>query len=136
MKYLLDTDICVFIIRKRSPSILKRIEMTPPGQIAISAVTLAELQYGVFKSSNPEKNAMALAKFISPLHVLPFTEKDTLTYGMIRGELEKSGVPIGPLDLFIAAHAISNSLVLATGNKKELSRVNALRIEDWHEPEN
>ncbi|HCE46806.1 MAG TPA: VapC toxin family PIN domain ribonuclease [Lentisphaeria bacterium] len=133
MKYMLDTNICIFIIRQRSLPVLHRIEKTPPGQIAISAITVAELQYGVFKSSNPEKNAMALSKFISPFNVLPLTEKDTMIYGKIRSDLERRGNCIGPFDLLIAAHAISNSLVLVTNNLKEFSRVGGLAAEDWHE---
>lgn len=133
MKYMLDTNICIFIIRQRSLPILHRIQKVPPGQIAISAITVAELQYGVFKSSRPEKNAVALSKFISSFHVMPFTEKDTLAYGKIRSELERKGTFIGPFDLLIAAHAVSSSLVLVTNNLKEFSRVEGLQAEDWHE---
>ena len=132
MKYMLDTNICIFIIRQRSLPILHRIEKTPPGQIAISAITIAELQYGVFKSSRPEKNEYALAKFISPFHVLPFSEKDTMAYGKIRSDLERRGTPIGSFDLLIAAHAVSHSLVLVTNKRKEFSRVEGLQTEDWN----
>ena len=133
MKYMLDTNICIFIIRQRSLSVLQRLERIPPGQIAISAITVAELQYGVFKSSRPEKNAMALVKFIRSFHVIPFTEKDTMIYGKIRSDLERKGTVIGPFDLLIAAHAISNSLILVTNNMKEFARVGGLRAEDWNE---
>lgn len=132
MKYMIDTNICIFIIRQRSLPVLHRIEKTPPGQIAISAITVAELQYGVFKSSNPEKNAQALAKFVNPFQVLPFSEKDTMAYGIIGRNLERRGTTIGPFDLLIAAHAVSNSLVLVTNNQKEFSRVEGLQTEDWH----
>lgn len=133
MKYMLDTNICVFIIRQRSIPVLHKIERTLPGQIAISAITVAELQHGVYKSSNPGKNAQALVKFISPFHVLPFSEKDTMVYGKIRNDLERRGTTIGPFDMLIAAHAISNSLVLVTNNRREFSRVEGLQTEDWHE---
>ena len=130
---MLDTNICIFIIRQSSSQVLHRIEKTPPGQIALSAITVAELQYGVFKSSRPGKNAEALSKFLNPFQVLHFSEKDTMTYGRIRSDLERKGTIIGSFDLLIAAHAISNSLILVTNNRKEFSRVEGLQIEDWHE---
>lgn len=131
MEYLLDTNICIYIIKKRPVQVLKMFTSLAVGDIGISSITLAELQFGVMKSSNPEKNQEALDKFLSPLEILDFGFQSAIEYGTIRAALEKKGTPIGPLDTLIAAHAKSLGLTLVTNNVKEFKRVSGLKIEDW-----
>lgn len=131
MKYLLDTDICIYIIKKNPPSLAKKFQKLRPGDVAISSVTLAELQYGVAKSQYHEKNQAALNEFTLPLEIVPFDEHAAILYGVLRNQLEKNGMPIGPLDLLIAAHAKSLEMTLVTNNVKEFSRVEKLVVENW-----
>lgn len=131
MEYLLDTNICIYIIKKKPIKVFERFENLLFGSIGISSITLAELQYGIMKSSNPEKNQEALDKFLTPLEILDFDYNATIVYGMIRAELEKKGTPIGPLDTLIASHAKSLDLVLVTNNEKEFNRISGLKIENW-----
>ena len=131
MDYLLDTNICIYIIKKKPEIVLKKFKGFPLGSIGISTITLAELQFGVRKSSNPEKNLSALNQFIIPLEIIDFDYKATIEYGLIRSELEKKGTPIGPLDTLIGAHAKSERLTLVTNNEKEFNRISNLRIENW-----
>ena len=128
---MLDTNICIYIIKQKPPEVLKRFLDYQVGEIAISAVTLAELRYGVAKSRYREKNATALDEFILPLEVLPFGEEATKSYGEIRAALEKAGTPIGSMDLMIAAHAVSLDITLVTNNTREFSRVAGLEVADW-----
>jgi tRNA(fMet)-specific endonuclease VapC len=131
MKLLLDTDICIYIIRQRPPAVLKRFLDYQVGDIGISSITLSELRYGVAKSGHREKNAKALAEFVIPLEVVPFDEEAAYCYGDIRAALEKSGTPIGSMDMLIAAHAVSLELPLVTHNTREFSRIPSLKIIDW-----
>jgi len=131
VKYLLDTDICIFIIRRRPESVFKKLREQPTGAVAISAITQSELYNGVFKSSNPEKNLAALEEFLLPLAVLAYEGHAGLFYGRLRSHLERVGQPIGPLDTLIAAHALSLDLVLVTNNRAEFDRVPDLRVENW-----
>lgn len=131
MDYLLDTNICIYIIKKRPDKVLQKFEGLSLGSVAISSITLAELHYGIMKSSNPEKNQEALDKFLTPLEIVDFDYFATLEYGRIRAELEKNGTPIGPLDTLIAAHAKSLNLTLVTNNEKEFQRIQELKIENW-----
>jgi tRNA(fMet)-specific endonuclease VapC len=131
MKYLLDTNICIYIIKKKPLSVFEKIQLLQIDDIGISAITLAELEYGVSKSSYPERNELALLKFIAPLEILPFTEKAAKTYGQLRAFLEKAGQIIGTLDLFIGSHAKSENLILVTNNVSEFSRIPDLKIEKW-----
>jgi tRNA(fMet)-specific endonuclease VapC len=131
MKYLLDTNICIYIIKKRPASVLKKFESLSLGDVAISSITLAELYYGIMKSSNPRKNQEALDKFLIPLEILDFDYAATIEYGKIRADLEKKGTPIGPLDTLIASHAKSLKLTLVTNNEKEFERIPDLKIENW-----
>ena len=101
------------------------------GDICISSITLAELNYGIQKSSNPIKNEKALESFLLPLEVLNFDYGATISYGIIRANLEKKGIPIGSLDTLIAAHAKSKKLTLVTNNEKEFNRVSDLKVENW-----
>lgn len=131
MEYLLDTNICIYIIKKKPPIVLKRFEKFPLGSIGISTITLAELQFGIRKSSNPEKNLKALNQFIIPLEIIDFDFNATIEYGLIRARLEKKGTPIGPLDTLIGAHAKSLDLTLVTNNEKEFIRIPDLKLENW-----
>jgi len=131
MEYLLDTNICIYIIKKRPAGVLKKFESLSLGDVAISSITLAELYYGIMKSSNPKKNQEALDKFLIPLEILEFDYNATIEYGKIRADLEKKGTPIGPLDTLIASHAKSLNLTLVTNNEKEFERIPELKIENW-----
>lgn len=131
MKYLLDTNICIYIIKKKPSQVFEKLEALQINDVGISAITLAELEYGISKSTFPEKNKIALIKFLAPLEILPFAEKAAEIYGKIRSYLEKTGSIIGTLDLFIGAHAKSENLVLVTNNVTEFSRIPKLKIENW-----
>ena len=131
MEYLLDTNICIYIIKNRPKSVIDKFKTISIGKIGISSITMAELQYGIMKSSNPEKNSIALNKFITPLEILDFDYNATIEYGKIRAYLEKKGIPIGPLDTLIGAHAKSLNLTLVTNNEKEFIRIEGLKVENW-----
>lgn len=131
MKYMLDTNICIYIIKQHPDKVLKKFMALSVGDVCISAVTLAELMYGVHKSQHQKKNKTALSEFLSPLDIMPFNEEVTDHYGRIRSYLENKGIPIGPLDMMIAAHAQCLGATLVTNNKKEFIRVPDLNIEDW-----
>jgi tRNA(fMet)-specific endonuclease VapC len=133
MKYVLDTNICIYIIRQKPPQVLQKFFAYSPGDIGISVITVAELQHGAYKSRHPEQSAQALAQFLLPLTVIDFTLEAAGIYGKIRAQLEKQGMSIGPLDLFIAAHALQLNLTLITNNTGEFSRVPDLRVENWAE---
>ena len=128
---MLDTNICIYIIKQKPPEVLKRFLDYQVGEIAISSITLAELRYGVAKSHYREKNAKALDDFILPLEILPFDEEATRSYGEIRASLEKAGAPIGSMDLLIAAHAVSQGVTLVTNNTREFERVLGLNTVNW-----
>ena len=129
-KYLLDTNICIYVI-KRKPIELLSVFNEKAGQMAISSITLAELVHGVEKSQQQKNNRLILEDFISHLAVLDYTAKAAQQYGIIRAELEQKGTPIGVNDLHIAGHAMSEGLVLVTNNEKEFGRVNGLKVENW-----
>lgn len=131
MKYLLDTNICIYIIKQKPIEVFAKFQSLEIGSIGISSITLAELQYGVRKSAKVEKNLEALEKFISPMEIFDFDQEATHTYGIIRADLESRGLSIGPLDTLIAAHALSRNLTLVTNNEREFKRVNGLTVENW-----
>ena len=131
MEYLLDTNICIYIIKKRPANVFVKFKDLAIGSVGISSITLAELQFGVMKSSNPEKNQEALDRFLTPLEIVDFDYNATIEYGIIRADLEKKGIPIGPLDTLIASHAKSLDLILVTNNEREFERVSGLKIENW-----
>lgn len=131
MDFLLDTNICIYIIKKRPINVIEKFKTIPIGKIGISSITLAELQYGIMKSSNPDKNREALNRFLIPLEIIDFDFFATIEYGKIRAKLEKNGTPIGPLDTLIGAHAKSLDSTLVTNNEKEFQRIDGLRIENW-----
>jgi len=131
MNYLLDTDICIYIINKKPPAVLKRVQSKQPGQIAISTITMAELEYGVVRSRYADRNRIALLEFLLPFAILDFDQAAAAEYGRIRSLLESQGRPIGPMDLLLAAQAKSHNLILVTNNEKEFTRIDGLRIENW-----
>lgn len=133
MEYLLDTNICIYIIKKKPENVFRKFRDIPFGSVGISSITLAELQYGVMKSSNPAKNQEALERFITPLQIFEFGFNQTKVYGKIRAELERRGTPIGPLDILIASHAVSLNLTLVTNNMREFKRIPDLQLENWTE---
>ncbi len=131
MKYMLDTNICIYVIKQKPAAVLERFRQTDLSEISISSITLSELFYGVSKSSKPEQNFVALTQFAAPLEILPFGGEAAQYYGDLRAHLEKRGTPIGSLDMLIAAHALSLSSTLITNNEKEFNRVPNLKIENW-----
>ena len=131
MRYILDTNICVFIIRQRLPLVLQRFAQFLPDELGISTVTLSELRYGADKSSNPSKNHAALDSFLAPLLIIDFDSECADYYGKVRSDLERRGIPIGPLDTLIAAQSLRMKIPLVTNNTKEFSRVPGLQLEDW-----
>ena len=131
MIYLLDTNICIYLIKRRPPQVLERFRRCAVGDIGLSTVTLAELQYGVAKSLFPAQNQQALDAFTLPLEVVAFDAAAAVAYGPVRAALERQGTPIGALDLLIAAHALSLGVTLVTNNPREFSRVSGLRVENW-----
>jgi tRNA(fMet)-specific endonuclease VapC len=128
---MLDTNICVELIRGRAASLFRRLQQYSIEDVGISSITLAELQYGVAKSANPARNAILLAKFCAPLVILPFDSLAAEAYGIIHTTLERRGTPIGPLDTLIASHAVSLANTLVTNNQREFQRVDGLRTENW-----
>jgi tRNA(fMet)-specific endonuclease VapC len=131
LKYLLDTNICIYIMNKRPVEIIQKFKQFDVGEIGVSTITVSELYYGIGKSKNLKVNEQRVEEFLSPLEVLLYDEAAARVYGTIRPQLEKSGKPIGPLDQLIAAHALSNDLVLVTNNEKEFKRVKGLKVENW-----
>ncbi len=131
MKLLLDTNMCIYIIKQQPAAVLERFLEYQIGDIGISSITLSELRYGVAKSTHREKNAKALDEFIIPLEVAPYDEAAAYVYGDIRASLEKAGTPIGAMDMLIAAHALSLGIPLVTNNTREFLRIPSLNLVDW-----
>lgn len=131
MKYMLDTNICIYAIKDKPESVIRKVLAQNPEDLCISVITYAELMHGVEKSQAVEKNRIAMSLFLSAITVLDFNSRAAEVYGEIRAELEKKGTPIGPMDLLIAGHAKSQNLVLVTNNTREFARVTGLQIEDW-----
>ena len=131
MTYMLDTNICIYAIKNKPEQVLEKLKENLSNGICISAITLAELQHGVEKSINPEKNSMALLQFLSILDILPFDDLAAVEYGKICAYLQKRGTPIGTMDMLIAAHAKIENLIIVTNNVREFERVPDLKIENW-----
>ena len=131
MKFMLDTNTCIYIIKRKPLDVIERFNQTEISQIGISSITLSELLYGVSKSSKPEQNQIALMQFVAPLEILPYNDEAAQYYGDLRAHLEKHGTPIGSLDMLIAAHALSIACTLVTNNEKEFIRIPNLKIDNW-----
>lgn len=131
MKYMLDTNTIIYLINRRSESALKKFTQHKPEDLCISAITMAELEYGVYKSEKKSQNQLALVLFLSRIKILPFDSKAATEYGVIRAGLFKKGQPIGANDLLIAAHAKAEKLTLVTNNTREFQRVKDLKLANW-----
>lgn len=131
MKFMLDTNIIAYAKNHRPESMLKRFMQYGPEDMCISSITMAELEFGVYNSSKPEQNRLALMTFLSGIEVVPFDAAAALAYGSIRADLTKKGNLIGANDMLIAAHAKALDLTLVTNNTREFNRVEGLKIENW-----
>lgn len=129
--YLLDTNICIFAIKNKPKNVLEVIKEKSRKGIYISSLTIAELEYGVANSNQVENNRIALLKFISIFKVLNFDDSDAIPYGKLKTDLKKKSKIIGPIDMLLAAQAISKDLIFVTNNIKEFERIEGLKIEDW-----
>jgi len=133
MKVMLDTNICIYLIKQQPPTVIERFLAHPVGDIGVSSLTVAELAFGVNKSRQMVKNRLALEQFLAPLDVAAFDQDAALSYGRLRARLEKMGSPIGSMDLLIAAHALSLGVRIVTNTMREFRRVPGLRLENWVE---
>jgi tRNA(fMet)-specific endonuclease VapC len=131
MHYLLDTNICIYLIKKRPPEVLEQFRLHPPQDVAISAITLFELEYGVQKSQHIQRTQDTLARFLLPLTILDVDRPAATDAAVIQASLEKIGTPIGPYDLLIAGLARSRNMTLVTNNTKEFARIDNLHLENW-----
>jgi len=129
--FMLDTNICIYIIKKKPQQVLRRLKKARVSDIGVSSITLSELEYGAAKSSRPDQNRIALAEFLAPLEILSYDDMAAQEYGKIRASLERHGTPIGPMDMLIAAHALSLNCTLVTNNEREFSSVASLKIKNW-----
>lgn len=131
MSFLLDTNICIYIINKKPRSVIEQLRSMQPYDVAISTITIAELEYGISRSSFPDRNRIALLGFLIPFSILDFDHLAAVNYGSIRCSLEAEGKPIGPMDLLLAAQAKSRNLTLVTNNEREFRRVTGLKVDNW-----
>ena len=131
MRYMLDTNVCIHAIKKKSWTVIANILRHDPDELCISAITYAELMHGVEKSQEPKRNRIALTLFLSSITILEFDSYAAEEYGKVRAELEKNGTPIGPMDTLIAGHARAEGMTLVTNNTREFRRVEELDVEDW-----
>lgn len=131
MMYMLDTNICIYIRKNAPPQVLEKLQACQPGEVFMSAITFAELMYGAIKSQATLSNLEKLQGLRAVIPVLEFDSKAAEAYGAIRADLEKQGLPIGSNDFLIAAHALSQNMVLVTNNEREFLRVNGLNVENW-----
>lgn len=130
LKYMLDTNICIYVIKRRPLEAMQAFNLHV-GQLCISSITLAELLHGASKSAKSEHNLRVVEDFVSRLDVLDYGDKAASHYGDVRADLERKGTPIGVNDLHIAGHARSEALIIVTNNEKEFVRVDGLRVENW-----
>lgn len=131
MKYILDTNTCISLIRRQSERVYEQLAKQRINDVGVSVITVAELQFGVAKSRNPEHNRVLLEQFLVALTIADFDALAAAAYAQVRAHLESKGKPIGSMDMLIAAHALRLDAVLVTNNVKEFARVPDLRIEDW-----
>lgn len=129
--YLLDTNICIFLIKKKNQKLIEKLKKNYGKKVFLSALTIAELEFGVENSQEKDRNRLALIEFLTIFEILPFEQKDSRAFGVLKADLRKSGKMIGSIDALLAAQAISRSLILVTNNTKEFERVQKLKIEDW-----
>ena len=130
MKYMLDTNICIYAIKKQMP-LLQKLLAKDPSELCISSITLSELLFGIEKSNMKESNRKKLMTFLTNIAILDYDGDAALEYAKLRNYLERMGQPIGAMDMLIAAHALSKDMILVTNNEKEFKRVNDLKLENW-----
>lgn len=131
ISYLLDTNICIYIIKKMPEQVIERLRHTRISEVGVSSITLSELEYGAAKSSRPAQNKLAIVEFLAPLEILPYDDMAAQEYGKVRAYLEKQGTPIGSMDMLIAAHALSLNCILVTNNEREFRLIPTLKIQNW-----
>jgi tRNA(fMet)-specific endonuclease VapC len=131
MKYILDTNICIGLIRRQPPKLIQRLTRCEPGDVGVSSITIAELVFGAHKSNQVEQNLSALEQFLLPIEVVDFDQQASAAYGVIRAHLEREGKVIGAMDMLIGTHALSLGAILVTNNVDEFQRIPKLKIEDW-----
>ncbi len=129
--FLLDTNICIYVQRRRPSSVLERFAKIRPGEAVISAVTWGELRYGAEKSQKTDAVLRVLDEFVTLVPVLPLSPECGAVYGAVRADLERKGLPIGNNDLWLAAHALAAGLTLVTNNMREFVRIPGLNVENW-----
>jgi tRNA(fMet)-specific endonuclease VapC len=130
LKYLLDTDTCVYAL-KQNAAVLERMLSRSRADVAVSVITEAELRTGAAKSSSPVKTMRLVENFLRPLTIVELTSSDAASYANVRAKLERAGTPIGPFDTLIAAQAVGRKLTLVSNNEREFGRVSGLRLENW-----
>ena len=133
MKYLLDSNVCIDLMRGKRPGLADRVLAHATDGLAVSSITLAELRFGAEKSADPLHHHALIGQILLPMTILPFDFRAADKYGEIRADLERRGQPIGPLDMLLAAHALSEGLIFVTHNTSEFQRVKGLQLEDWYE---
>jgi tRNA(fMet)-specific endonuclease VapC len=133
MQYLLDTNICIYLIKQKPQKVLARFQSLTFSDIGISSITVAELEYGICKSQQQDRNRDALTQFLLPLEIIEFGQAAATIYGSIRSDLERRGLVIGAMDMLIAAHALSLGVTLVTNNVREFERIPSLSLENWAE---
>ena len=131
MRYMLDTNICIYIIKHKPEKVFQKLLEFDPEDICISVITYAELLHGVEKSMARDRNMIALTLFLSNIEIIDYNQKAAMEYGLLKASLEKTGKPIGPFDMLIASHAKSLGYTLVTNNTKEFERVEGLSLENW-----
>lgn len=131
MKYMLDTNICIGLIRQKPQKLIRRLTRCEPGEVGISNITIAELAFGANKSNQVEQNLSALEQFLLPIEVADFDQQASAAYGATRAYLEREGKVIGSMDMLIGAHALSIGVTLVTNNTDEFQRIPKLKVEDW-----
>lgn len=131
MKYMLDTNTCIYLIKQKPEKVLRHFKTHTVGDIGISAITLAELRVGVEKSKQIQNNRQALEEFILSLEIADFDERAAMTYGAVRTALEKAGTPVGSMDMLIGAHALGLDVTLVTNNIREFKQIKKLKVVDW-----
>lgn len=129
--YLLDTNTCIFIKNRKPVHVLERLRTSLDKGVFLSSISVAEMQYGVYNSSNIEKNRIALTEFLAPFEILNFDDADAELFGRLRADLKSKGTIIGAYDMLIAAQAIARNLILVTNNTGEFKRIIGLKLEDW-----
>ncbi len=130
MTFMLDTDLCIYVINERDPNLRTKFN-SHLGSLYVSSLSVAELQYGVQKSKARARNRRVLDEFLDYMNIVAFDDRAAASYGYARFQLEKKGIPVGPIDCFIAAHAASLDMTLVTNNEREFNRFPGLRVENW-----